>query len=179
MTQELLQTLRRGLAKSRAVDRKAWCQEIIDGAIPLESIFVLLHSDPKTVERFTWLIGDLVDTQPAIVAPQMPLFFDLRHQLPFPGIYRSVAKWLWKTNVPPEVESVAIPELLSWMEDDESQIACKSFAAKALFLLVRDGRLSHDRVESAFRSQLNHPNRSYAKRIGKLLTQLQSLESEF
>ena len=114
---EILDQLKSGLARSNAEERKEWALQIAEGDVDVELLLVLLHTDEKTAQRFTWLITDIAELDSELVIPCMPLLFSLRDQMPFPGMDRSVAKWLLLTNVPEELEREAIAQLFEWMED--------------------------------------------------------------
>ena len=163
------------LADSSAADRTRWAERIVGEERSLESLLSLLHAEQKTAQRFMWLIGDLSDHCPDIVAPCMPLLFSLRDQMPFPGMRRSVAKWLWKTDVPKEVEKDATPQLLQWLGDDVSSIGCKSYSAKALHALAVEGRVAHDQFAKALLTQTNSTNAAFSKRMENHLTKLKQL----
>ena len=119
-----------------------------------------------------WLIGDVCEMNPQVVEPCLPFLFSLRDQMPFPGMRRSLAKWLWLTNVPADVEDQAIPQLLQWLDGDEYSIACKSYTAKALFDLVIAGRLAIDTLIPVLKRQCLSENRAYASRMQKILDRL-------
>lgn len=163
------------LAESSAAQRKLWAEQMVAEQRSLESLLSLLHAEQKTAQRFMWFIGDLSEHCPNIVAPCMPLLYSLRDQMPFPGMRRSVAKWLWKTNIPKEVEAEAIPQLLEWLGDDYTSVSCKSYSAKALHALAVEGRVSHDDLAIAFESQAKSTNQAFGKRMQNHLKQLQQL----
>ena len=172
MSDPLILEMSRGLARSNAAQRKIWARTLIRDQRSLQSLFSLLHSDPKTLERFTWFIGDLAELSPESLVDSMPLLFDLKDQVEFPGITRSVAKWLLCTNVPSNIERVAIPQLMAWITDDSASISCKSFTAKVLVNLARSDRLDANKVIEALNSQTKHDNLAYRKRIKRLVDSL-------
>ena len=172
MADELIQQLKKSLSTSDARDRKYWSQWIIEKEIPLQSLMSLLHYGDGTSQRFMWLIGDVCEMDPATVAVCMPILFSLRNEMPFPGMPRSVAKWLWLTRVPASVEKEAIAQLVSWIDDESASIACKSYTAKALFDLAIDGRVPVDCVVASLERQSAHENRAYGKRMQKILDKL-------
>lgn len=147
----------------------------MDRDVPIERLFALLDPGDKTSQRFTWLIGDVCEIDPNRVAIYLPLLFSLRNEMPFPGMQRSVSKWLLLTSVPAEVETAAIKQLLSWVRDPQACIASKSYSARALFELVKTKRLSRKRAMNALVTQLDHVNRSYAYRITRLAERLNEL----
>ena len=136
MAGDLLVRLNSCLAQSMSEQRTHWAQEIIDRQIPLQSLFSLWHADFKTAQRFMWLIGDVSELDPARVAPCMSFLFGLRDQMPFPGMHRSVAKWLLNTNVPEDVAPEATEQLFAWLSDEAEEIGCKHYATKALLNLI-------------------------------------------
>ena len=152
--------------------RKHWAQRICQEKILLIDLLPLLHGHLKTAQRFTWLIGDLLDEDPGVVMPVLPMLFDLRDQMPFPGMQRSVAKCLWFLNVPTEVEAEAIPQLFDWLANDQSEVGVKHYASKALFDLAVSGRIKPEKLIAILRKQTHHPNKAHAGRMEKLLNKL-------
>ncbi len=173
MSGDLLIQLKSCLADSMSEQRKHWAREIVDQQIPLQSLFSLWHADTKTAQRFMWLIGDVSELDPGRVAPCISFLFALRDQLPFPGMHRSVAKWLLITNVPEEVAAAATEQLFAWLSDDAEEIGCKHYATKALLNLSQQNRFSLSRLKKVLQSESNHPNRAYRGRVLKLLEQLE------
>jgi len=173
MATQLLDQLRTSLAKSNSINRKDWARRIVDQETPLPGLMVLLHGEYNTAQRFTWLIGDVCELDSAVVAECLPLLFELRNTMPFPGMPRSVAKWLWLTNVPQELEVEAIEQLFDWLSGDRTSISCKSYSAKALFDLALQNRVSIDRLTRVLINQAANSNRAYGMRMQKLLERLE------
>lgn len=167
-TVRLLAELRHGLSDCRAVDRKAWANRIIEQQIPLTHLMALLHEDSTTAQRFTWLIGDLLGEQPESVGPCVPLLFELRDQMPFPGMERTVAKCLWLALPASEITTEHSDQLADWMASHETPVSVLHYASKALFKLCRAGRFDCRRLELMLDDQTRHPNASHAKRMAKL-----------
>lgn len=172
MTANLLEQLKYSLADSNAAERTVWAREIVEQQIPLEDLFFLFHCNTKTAERFTWLITDIGDQDVGAVASSMELLFSMRDQMPFPGMQRSVAKWLWMTGIPVEIEDSAIEVLFDWMADPAASIACKSFAAKALFDAALQGRASRHKLRHILELQSDIGTPAYRSRIQKLHNKL-------
>ena len=168
-------TLESQLAKSTSAQRKRWAQEFVDSGLPLSSLFFLFHEDYKTAQRFTWLIGDIAELQPDLVQAEISFLFAIRHEFSFPGIRRSVAKWLLKTNVPAECEQEAIEQLSAWVRGSDACIGSKHYSAKALFQLVEQGRFDGAELDRLLRGQTRHSNRSYACRVKKMRRELKPL----
>lgn len=172
---DLLVELKACLAESMAAQRKHWAQEIIDRQIPLESFFSLWAADRKTAQRFMWLVGDISEIAPDHVAPCMSFLFALRNEMPFPGMHRSVAKWLLNTNVPEEIAAAATGQLFEWLTDDSEEIGCKHYATKALLKLSQQGLFPLENLKIALRAEAGHQNAAYRGRVRKLLKTLDSL----
>ncbi len=173
MIGDLIEQLRSSLATSDSAIRKQWATEIVERQIPLERLMVLWHDDPATAQRFMWLIGDICELDPETVAPSLPVLFEFRDGMPFPGLPRSVAKWLWLTNVPTEMEQSAIKQLFDWLTDPNASIGCKSYTAKALQQLALDQRVDKSRLQAALRSETQSPNLAYGSRMKRLLMTLE------
>jgi hypothetical protein len=172
MTHDLLVVLKTHLAKSMSEQRKYWAQEIVDKDISLESLFSLWHGDRKTAQRFMWLVGDLSSLAPDRVTPCMPFLFALRDEMPFPGMHRSVAKWLCDTNVPEEIRSDATKQLFRWLKDADEEIGVKHYATKVLLNLSQQGHFSLSRLKTALKTEAWHPNAAYRTRVQKLVDSL-------
>ena len=170
-SERLLCRLQTELSVSDSKLRKYFASQIVDGCIPLSDLLPLLHRNDATSQRFMWLIGDVCELAPEVVEPCLPFLFSIRDQVKFPGLPRSLAKWLLLTNVPKNVESMAIPQLSSWLENSSTSIACKSYSAKVLSTLVQQDRFSKQDLARLFRRETRHSNRAYAARIKKLLDQ--------
>ena len=160
------------LADSRSEQRKLWAAEVVERNIPVVSLLSIFDSGDQTAQRFMWLLGDVCERDPDRIAECLPILFSLRNEMPFPGMPRSVAKWLMLTGVPEELEPAASRQLLKWIRNPDSSIACKSYSARAVISLVKSNRLGTARVRSALATQLDHENRSYANRIRKLIERL-------
>lgn len=176
MTSELFQELKSLLQGSDSKLRKHWAEKIARRQIPLNDLISLLHGQKKTAQRFTWLIGDLLDTDRSLVGSSLPMLFELRDQMPFPGMQRTVAKCLWYLNVPADLEEQAIPQLFEWLANDQVEIGVKHYASKALYDLAIDGRIDAKRIAKIFQileKEANHSNKAYATRTEKLKTKLQ------
>lgn len=172
MTQSILERLKSSLAESDSENRKDWSRQIVEGGVPLENLLSLFHLDQKTAQRFMWLIGDVCELEPDAVVPCLPFLFSLRDQMPFPGMRRSVAKWLWLTNVPSSVEDEAVGQLLDWLNGPGSTIGCKSYAAKALFELAVQKRVSVNHLKRILKRQTENKNEAFGSRMDKLRRQL-------
>jgi len=172
MKTTLIDDLKSLLQTSDAKLRKHWASRIVNEQVSVESLMVLLHGHKKTAERFTWLIGDLLDEDPVVVEPVVRMLFELRDQMPFPGMRRTVAKCLWFVGLPAGLEDVATAELFDWLEDDEYAIGVKHYASKALFELAVDGRADVERLSRVLKRQTKHENQAHAGRMKKLYDKL-------
>ena len=170
--QDLIEILRGGLAASSSIERKEWAHQVVANDLNLEQFLPLLHRNDKTSQRFMWLLGDICELDPQRLEPCLPLLFSLRDEMPFPGMRRSVAKWLMLTQMPPSVEKQAVPQLLRWLASPNASIGCKSYSARTLFDLAKQGRIEKEDVRAILNEQAKHSNRSYAGRMEKLLERL-------
>ena len=172
MNHELFHEIKTTLPKSDSRIRKQWAEQIIREKIPLSEFLVLLHGEKKTAQRFIWLIGDLLELDSNVVVDCLPILFSLRDQMPFPGMRRTVAKCIWFADVPPEMEPETTKQLFSWLADEQYSIGCKHYAAKALFDLVKLGKVPATKLKRILAKQANHSNTAHAKRMGKMLSQV-------
>ena len=172
MTPEFVEELRQLLSSSKAVQRKFWAQKMIRESIPVHNLLPLLHGEKKVAQRFTWLIGDLLELEPAVVSPCLPMLFSLRDQMPFPGMRRCVAKCLWLAGIPPELEQEAIAQLFDWLKDPKTRIGVKHYASKLLFDLAINQQVDGQRVLKLLLTEGQHENVAHAKRLTKLAQRL-------
>ena len=169
---QLFKELANGLAGSDSELRKHWADRIVNENVSLDSLISLLHGEHKTAQRFMWLLDDVCRIDPDRMAPFLPLLFSLRDQMPFPGIRRSITKWLFLTRIPESVEPGASKQMVHWLESQDASIACKSFSAKCLFLMATENRFQAKRLHDALKTQADHPNRAYRSRIQKFIDRL-------
>ena len=172
MDPRFIRELESKLSVSDARLRKHWATRIISERISLESLFSLWHAEPKTAQRFMWLIGDLSDLCPNAVEPCLPFLIGLRDQMPFPGMHRSIAKWLHRTGVPKAVQNQAVEVLLNWLSSPVEEIGTKSYSAMALVELASAERIPKKRLVDILDSESKHENRAYGKRILKQLERI-------
>ena len=164
----ILRSLQNGLAGSDAKWRKAMANQMIEADLQLIQLMPLFQSDEKTAQRFMWFIGDLSELAPELIKPCLPLLFEMRDDMPFPGMHRSLAKWFLKTDVPEEIQSEVVEEVLGWLESPSESIACQSFAAKLMVELAKQGRCDNRRLCLALDRLMKHDNRAFARRMAKL-----------
>lgn len=176
MHEDFIKELQLHLPKSDARLRKLWAEQIVSQKIPLLSLISLLHGPNKTAQRFNWLIGDLLHQDRTVVRPALQILFDLRDEMPFPGMRRTVARCLWYLGVPANLEKQAIPVLFHWLEDNSFAIGVKHYASKALFDLAIqdrvDARQLNERLNRVLNRQARHVNKAHASRMNKLRRKL-------
>ena len=172
MKVDLIDELRSLLQGSDTRLRKHWAQRIIDEQVPVSSLMTLLHGHEKTAQRFTWLIGDLLDADRASVEDCVPMLFELRDKMPFPGMQRTVAKCLWFLKVPEELGDKAIDQLFEWLEGADIEIGVKHYSAKALYDLALSKRIDARRLAKILHQETQHENAAYAGRTEKLRMKL-------
>lgn len=168
----LMDELKSLLQASDATLRKHWASRIIDEKIPVLSLMGLLHGHEKTAQRFTWLIGDLLDADPDVVKPVMPMLFEMRDKMPFPGMERTVGKCFWYAGVSDELAAEAIPQLFDWLSHDSFVVSIKHYAAKALFDLAVENRIDAKALDNVLKRQTKHENKAHAGRMAKLRMKL-------
>ena len=169
---ELINELKSLLQGSDARLRKHWAERIVSENIPVSSLLVLLHGHEKTAQRFTWLIGDLLEVEPAAVQDCLPVLFELRDQMPFPGMQRTVGKCLWYLGVPVEMEADAIPLMFKWLDDNQFEVSIKHYAAKVLYDLAIEDRIDVKKFGRVLKKQTQHPTKAHANRMLKLRLKL-------
>ncbi len=172
MISELIDELNSLLQGSDARLRKHWAERIVSEKIPVSSLMTLLHGHEKSAQRFTWLIGDLLDEAPSLVSECLPMLFALRDQMEFPGMPRTVGKCFWCLGVPESLEKEAIPQLFEWLENDDFEVSVKHYAAKTLYDLAIENRIDIQRLDRILKNQAQHKNKAHAGRMEKLRLKL-------
>ena len=152
--------------------RKHWAARIVNERMPVADLMVLLHGHEKTAQRFTWLIGDLLEIEPKVVSPCLPLLYELRDQMPFPGMQRTVGKCLWTIGVPKELEKDAVAQMFKWLDDDQFEVSIKHYAAKVLYDLAIEDRIDVKKLDRVLKKQTQHPTKAHANRMLKLRLKL-------
>ena len=158
--------------------RKHWAARIADEKIPVASLMMLLHGHEKTAQRFTWLIGDLLDVDPKSVQECLPILFELRDQMPFPGMQRTVGKCFWYLGVPEDMEVEVVPQLFEWLDDDRFEVSIKHYASKALYDLAVADRIDPRKLDQILEKQTKHPTKAHAGRMLKLRLKLSKAVSK-
>ena len=153
-------------------NRKYWAAYVVTNQTDLMSIISLIEAEHPVAMRFSWVLGDLCETAPAVVYPSITYLFNKRGQINIPNFNRSLAKLFYHCGVPNEIEGEAINELFKWLQDTKSNVSTKSYSMLALQQLTQlYPELQHEFkavVES--QSRLNTP--TFEKQAQKILLQL-------
>jgi hypothetical protein len=154
------------------VNRKYWAAYIVNNHIDLISIISLIEAEHPVAMRFSWVLGDLCETAPAVVYPSIAYLFNKREQIKIPNFNRSLAKLFYYCGVPNEIEGEAINELFKWLQNTKSNVSTKSYAMLALHQLTQlYPELQHE-LKAAIESQLNLNTPSFDKQAQRILLQL-------
>lgn len=176
MNTQFVDELKRLLATSDSKLRKHWAKRVLAEQVPVSSFISLLHAEKKTAQRFTWLIGDLLEADSGLIAEFVPMLFSLRDQMPFPGMHRTVGKCLLYCGLPKNMESESIAVLIEWLGNDQFEIGTKHYASKVLFELVKQSAVSSDTLDRLLAQQEKHSNPAHATRMSKMRIKLKKLK---
>lgn len=175
---DLIDELKSLLQGSDARLRKHWAERIVNERVPVADLMVLLHGHQKTAQRFTWLLGDLLELEPTAVSDCLPMLFELRDQMPFPGMQRTVGKCLWRLGVPAQLEEGVIAQMFAWLDDDQFEVSIKHYAAKVLYDLAVEDRIDVRRLDRILEKQTRHPTQAHASRMLKMRLKLSKAVAE-
>lgn len=115
-----------------AIERTAWAKRLQTAQINLVEWLDLLDAPHPMGMRFTWLWGDLLELEPALLYPIIPQCFERRHDITFPGFKRSLTKLLAIAGVPEELEGMVADQLFDWLLAPKIKVAVKVFAMETL-----------------------------------------------
>lgn len=154
------------------VNRKHWAAYIVNNHIDLISIISLIEAEHPIAMRFSWVLGDLCETAPAVVYPSITYLFNKRGQIHIPNFNRSLAKLFYYCGVPDEIAGEAINELFIWLQDTKSNVSTKSFAMLALHQLTQHYPELHQEFKAVVESQSSLNTPTFEKQAQKILLQL-------
>lgn len=150
-------------------NRRKWAERIVEKKIAVMSLMNLLQCEAPIPIRFTWLIGDLCEIAPAMVAPAIPHFYAVRNTILFPNFDRSLAKMYWLCGIPLEMEGTIIDELFQWLMDPRISVSTKSYALSALFDFTQQQPDLKSELRLVLEDQLHKNSVSFEKHALKLL----------
>lgn len=137
MYPKLLQNLSISLSNDRSSEnRQMWTNYIIKEQIELIHLTELLDAEHPIGMRFTWLLGHILEADSQRIRPIVTYCFENRDKWTFPGIKRTLAKMLWLTGVPEEIEGLVVDELFKWILDPKVKVAVKVYGIDALYNMV-------------------------------------------
>ncbi len=124
------------LAKSMAVDRKAYAQEIAQQGIPVQELFPLLESSYTTRSRFIWLLSDIGEADPACIRAVLPALFALSQKIQYTPLDQAFARLWMIAGVPPEQEGIAIDRMFDLLTGYTINVSIKYNALRVLEKLI-------------------------------------------
>lgn len=151
---------------------RKWARFISENDVDLKDLLCLLDEDRFTALRFLWMIGGLVETDPARVAPVVPYFFAKQHEVNVPNYDRSLAKFCWLAGIPEELEGEITDALFQWILDPKITTSTKSFAVLALYNQTQKYPDLKNELRTVIEDQLEKNGSSFEKRAGKVLGKL-------
>lgn len=149
-----------------------WARNLSENNVDLQDLLLLLDEDRFTAMRFLWLMGGLVEIDPARVAPVVPYLFAKRHEITVPNYDRSIAKFCWLAGIPEELEGEVIYALFKWILDPKISTSTKSFVVLALFKQTEKHPDLKQELKIVIEDQLHKNGSSFEKRAGKILAKL-------
>ncbi|MCF8238610.1 MAG: hypothetical protein K9I85_10670 [Saprospiraceae bacterium] len=124
------------LAKSMAVDRKAYAQEIVQQGIPLQELFPLLESPYTTRSRFIWLLSDIGDADPARLRSVLPDLLAVSQKVQYTPLDQAFARLWFIAGVPPVQEGLAIDRMFDLLRAYTVNVSIKYNALRVLEKLM-------------------------------------------
>jgi len=126
MNSAFKQILIENLPSSSGSERKGWAEIIINEML-FEELKDIIYSTPPLCLRFAWLISDICEQNPSIVAPHLSEFFERKNELKVKGIERSLAKWFYLTGVPEKIEGEVFEQLSQWFLNPKLNVSTKRY----------------------------------------------------
>lgn len=152
--------------------RKEWARRIAEEENLMDLVGLLDEPHPVGM-RFSWIFGDITDLNPDLIFDCLPYFFKRRNDFTFPGFHRSVARMLYFTGIPEEIEGEAMDQMVEWCMDPQVAIGVKHHSLKTLMRLAdKYPDLAHE-VILVLQSQVDMHTAAYQKRVRKWLREME------
>ncbi|WNJ17939.1 hypothetical protein [Pontibacter sp. G13] len=159
-----------------AETRKLWAKRIVEEDISLEDLTDLLFHPEKDVRtQFAWMLGDLCELRPELLAPLLSFLLDEWSEIPVANFHRSVARILWQTGIPEDRDGEAYDLLIRWLGDPKMPIGTKHYACEALMKFLGQYPELAPEVELVMREQLGTQTAAFDYRVNKHLAKLAKL----
>jgi hypothetical protein len=160
------------------VNRKRWARHIIETGIPLADLQSVILSEHPVAMRFSWVLGELGETEPSVVFPCVKYFFAKRRDIRIPHFNRVLAKMFYLAGIPPEIEGEAIDELFKWLLDAGSNVSTKTFSLLALSNVISKYPGLKNEFRLIVEDQLGKNSISFKKKAEKILKGLGAAGAE-
>lgn len=164
------------LAQCRSAEvRTALATQLISEQVNLDEYLELLYEEHPLGMRFIWVLGEVCERAPELIAPVLPRFFAIRQDLKFPGYDRSLAKWFWLCGIPEEIEGEVVEQLFEWMLDPQIKVAVKVFSMSALADIAKKYPELGAELRLIIEEQIEDGSAGYKSRGRKVLAKLDKL----
>lgn len=155
--------------------RNRLARQIKAEQIDLNEYIDLLYEKHPIGMRFTWVLGEVCEKAPELIAPALPRFFEVRGDMKFPGYDRSIAKWFWLCGIPEEIEGEVVEQLFEWMLDPKIKVAVKVFSMSALADIARKYPELGTELRLIIEEQFEDGSAGYKSRGRKVLAKLEKI----
>lgn len=169
MKPSYLTFLEANLAKSMAVDRKAYAQEIVQQGIPLQELFPLLESSYTTRSRFIWLLSDIGEVDPARIRAVLPELLTWSQKIQYTPLDQAFARLWFIAGVPPEQEGIAIDRMFDLLNGYTVNVSIKYNALRVLEKMLESYPEIKDEFILALEDQLGKHTDNFNEVIRKTI----------
>ncbi|MGL2967055.1 hypothetical protein [Flavobacterium sp. XGLA_31] len=166
--------LESSLSQSTMEIRKKWVAVILENNVALQDLFPLLDSEPKTANRFLWLLSEIGIAHQEKLLTTLPLLLEAYDNLN-PKYRTSFASFWYLVGVPPENEGKATDLLFQWLLSKETNVTIKSRSLSVLFQLTKQYPELKQELTHCLEDQMHKHSPSFAKKANKILLELAAL----
>lgn len=171
-TTNLYNTLKAELADSYDAHREVWARQIIKEDIALEDLAPLLAEDPKTANRFLWLLSNVGDVDKQKLKGFLPKLFELRDTYTLIDYTVAFCKYWHLCGVPEEQESEAINLCFQWLNNPKLKVSIKYYCMWVLRDLVPRYPELKGELLASLQAQQELNTATFRKQAGKVLEDL-------
>ena len=162
----LIEKISRSLKEENSeVNRKNWSNYLITTQVKLDDIKAIIHHPHPIGIRFSWMLGNICELKPEMLAPVFPYFFTNRNNIQIPNFNRSIAKMCVYVTLPEKLEGEIMSALFEWLTDPKVIVTTKYFSLKALYKLS----LKYPEIKSELKLTIEEQMYNYTNAFDKQL----------
>lgn len=163
---KLIDRISRSLNEENSeVNRKYWSNFLITTQVKLDDIKAIIHHPHPIGIRFSWMLGNLCELKPEMLAPVFPYLFSNRNNIQIPNFNRSLAKMCFYVDLPEQLEGEIMSALFEWLVDPKTIVTTKHFCLKALYKLS----LKYPAIKSELKLTIEEQMHKYTTAFDKQL----------